>query len=136
MTDDQLRRLQQVAADAAGPDQEWGRIIPLRPGFDSLPDPTIDASRRLTSARLAAEGATLAATNAEADLTRAGIEEALCWYREHSGADHLDAAFAVAGRGHAAHLGQTGWADFVKAVQEVTAAADTLATACEQEAER
>jgi hypothetical protein len=121
----------QVPSQAATPGEMWGRIIPLRPG---MPDPTTDAARRLSSARMAARGAELAATNAEGALTRAAIQEALAWHRAHPDGDHLDAAFAVAG--HAAELGSSRWPEFVSAVREVTDAAVALDALREQEAER
>ncbi len=66
--------------------------------------------------------------------TKAAIEQALAWHREHPGSDYLDAAFAVAG--HAGDLGHSRWPAFVDAVRESVAAADAWRQIEAREAER
>jgi hypothetical protein len=88
MTDDQLRRLQQAAAAAAG--QDDGKILYLRQP-DERPGP------------------------AHVDPMDQHVREAMVWWREHPGSDHLDAASAVAGQ--AGELGRARWPEFVATVQ-------------------
>ncbi len=66
--------------------------------------------------------------------TKAAIEQALDWHREHPGSDYLDAAFAVAG--HAGDLGHSRWPVFVDAVRESVAAAAAWREIEAREAER
>jgi hypothetical protein len=88
MTDEQLRRLQRAAVEAAGHDE--AKILYLRQP-DERPGP------------------------ARVDPMDQHVREAMVWWREHPGSDHLDAATAVAGL--TGELGRARWPEFVATVQ-------------------
>ena len=118
MTDEQLRRLHRVAAEA---DARGGSNIVYLPQVRRMAE-TIGRAAPYRDSRIEAIG------NPPPEMIlRCGLEAALDWHREHPGSDHLDAAFATAGS--AGDLGHSRWPEFVTAVKEVTEAADAFRTA-------
>jgi hypothetical protein len=125
MTDDQLRRLQQAAAEAAVEDDS--NIVYL-PHVRQMTE-AIERSAPVRDDRIEAIG------EAPAEVTvKCGIEAALDWYRAHPGSDHLDSAFA-AYSAYGRQLDYTRWPEFVAAVKDVTEAASAF-RAAGMEAER
>ena len=165
MTDEQLRRLQRAAAEAAVRD---GSNIVYLPGVprdsegqqaDYEPtgvaglgpiqhDPDCGAFRRDVGGGFAIETddtcavcgmpsdePVVCSSCSEAGSTRAAIEEALDWHRSHPGTDYLDAAFAAVAS-HPGDPGRSRWPEFVHAVRESVTAADAWRESEAMEAER
>ena len=143
MTDEQLRRRQQVAAEAGVQDgsniihlpnvrQMAGAIeraaLPCDSGMEAIGDPPPETSDICAVHGEPSDGRGICGSCGwEVAVMKAGIESSLSWHREHPGTDHLDAAFATAGFN--AEVGQSRWPEFVTAVKDVTEASDAFRAA-------